>query len=56
MLARRFTIICLICMLLGMGMSFLVQNTARPAYSSGGSNSLPCVYDISGHCSTPVFR
>jgi hypothetical protein len=50
MLARRFTIVCLIATLFAMGMIALIEHTARPAYSLIIDNSLPCVIDATQRC------
>ncbi len=56
MLARRFTLICFICMALGMGMSFLIQQGARSANSASGGLAYPCVFESNGKCPAPHLR
>lgn len=53
MLARRFGIICLLCMIMGFGLSMLIEGAARPSHSSGAANAYPCVFDAPGRCSPP---
>lgn len=52
MLARRFTIVCLIATLFAMGMIALIEQSTRPAYSLIVDNSLPCVTNIAQRCAT----
>lgn len=50
MLARRFTIVCLIATLFAMGMIAVIENSARPAYSLKIDNSIPCVWNANREC------
>lgn len=50
MLARRFTIVCLIATLFAMAMIALIEQSTRPAYSLMIDNSLPCVIDVTQRC------
>lgn len=50
MLARRFTIVCLIATLFAMGMIAVIEHSSRPAYSLIIDNSLPCVTDVTRRC------
>ncbi len=52
MLARRFTIVCLIATLFAMGMIALIEQSTRPAYSLIIDNSLPCVTNLTHRCAT----
>ncbi len=49
-LARRFSIVCLIAAGFGIAVAGLVQETTRPAHSVGVERSLPCVFELNGHC------
>lgn len=53
MLARRFTIICLIATLMAFGMISLIQQSTRPAYSWRVESSIPCIYDSPFECALP---
>ncbi|MDZ7824596.1 MAG: hypothetical protein U5K75_11585 [Ahrensia sp.] len=50
MIARRFTIICLIATLFAFAMIALINQSTRPAYSLIIDHSLPCVYDTQMRC------
>jgi hypothetical protein len=54
MLARRFTIVCLICMLFGMVLSDIVIGVSRPAYSDAGLSSNRCIGDKTTRCSFKI--
>lgn len=56
MLARRFTIVCLIVMLFGMGLSALVAEASRPARSTGFGSAMPCVFEGGSRCLPPISR
>lgn len=45
MLARRFTIICLLMTLFGMFFAGLVAEASRPAKARGTGATLPCLLD-----------
>lgn len=49
MLARRFTIVCLLAAIMGSGLSILVAETARPARSWEAAEA-PCIALQSGLC------
>lgn len=49
MLARRFTIVCLLAAALGIGLSILVAETARPARSWEAA-IVPCLNADGGLC------
>jgi hypothetical protein len=52
MLARRFTIVCLLFALFGMLFSMLVAKASRPANSWESGVVVPCVFD-NGHVCAP---
>ena len=53
MLARRFTIICLIATVMAFGLISVIQQSARPAYSWRVEATLPCIYDAPLECALP---
>ena len=53
MLARRFTIVCLIMALFGMGFAALVAEASRPARSWDIGTVVPCVFENGLVCSPP---
>jgi hypothetical protein len=53
MLARRFTIVCLITMLFGMLFAILVAEASRPARSWDIGMVVPCVFEDGLVCSPP---
>jgi hypothetical protein len=54
MLARRFTIVCLIAAIFGMGMAILVAESSRPAhsFSRGALGDCPLT---TGYSCAPVY-
>lgn len=56
MLARRFSIVCLMVMLFGMGLSVLVAETSRPSRSSDFNSPATCLWDQSVFCTGPERR
>ncbi len=54
MLARRFTIVCLICMLFGMILSDVVIGASRPAYSDASLSKAGCIGDMTARCSFKI--
>jgi hypothetical protein len=50
MLARRFTIVCLLFALFGMLFSMLVVNASRPEKSWEVGTVVPCVFDDGYGC------
>ncbi|MCV0396244.1 MAG: hypothetical protein K5872_04280 [Rhizobiaceae bacterium] len=56
MLARRFTIVCLIVMLFGFALSALVAEASRPARSSDIGSAVPCVFEGGTRCLPPIRR
>lgn len=56
MLARRFTIVCLMLALFGMLFSMLVANASRPARSWEIGSVVPCVFDKGFTCAPPDRR
>ena len=55
-LARRFSLICLIAALFGVGLAHLVQHGSRPAYSLKVDTSIPCVFVSPNRCAIPAHR
>ena len=53
MLARRFTIVCLLLTLFGMLFSLLVAHTSRPARSWDVGAVVPCILDRGFTCPAP---
>lgn len=56
MLARRFTIVCLLVALFGMTLSALVANTSRPARAWEIGMAVPCVFEQGQKCAPPIRR
>ena len=54
MLARRFTIVCLLMALFGMLFSILVVEVSRPAHSWDIGIIVPCIFDHGSVCAPPV--
>ncbi len=54
MLARRFTIICLVATLMAFGLISVIQQSTRPAYSWRVGSSFPCIYDAPLECALPL--
>lgn len=55
MLARRFTIVCLLLTLFGMSMSVLVAKASRPARSWDIGSVVPCVIERTA-CAPPLRK
>jgi hypothetical protein len=53
MLARRFTIVCLLLTLFGIMFSMLVAEASRPANSWDIGIVVPCIYDRGYVCAPP---
>ena len=53
MLARRFTIVCLLMTLFGMLFSMLVVQSSLPARSWEIGMAVPCVFDDGFRCAPP---
>jgi hypothetical protein len=53
MLARRFTIVCLVLTIFGMGLASLVAQTGRLARSWEAGASARCVFLQGGRCLPP---
>lgn len=53
MLARRFTIVCLLMALFGMLFSILVAQSSRPARSWDIGMAVPCVFEDGFRCAPP---
>lgn len=53
MLARRFTIVCLLIALFGIGLTALVTEASRPARSWQAGTVVPCIFE-EGACRFPV--
>lgn len=54
MLARRFTIVCLLITLFGIVFSILVAEASRPARSWDIDMVVPCVFDHGFVCAPPT--
>ncbi|MEJ6781411.1 MULTISPECIES: hypothetical protein [Phyllobacteriaceae] len=54
MLARRFTIVCLLSALFGILFATLVAETSRPARSWGIGQVVPCVFEEGMNCKPPL--
>ena len=54
MLARRFTIVCLLITLFGILLSMLVAEASRPARSWDIGMVVPCVFDSGFVCAPPT--
>ena len=52
-LARRFTIICLLVTIFGIGFAGLVQNFSRPARAYEIGMVVPCVFEEGLTCKVP---
>lgn len=50
MLARRFSIVCLMMMLFGMGLSILVAEASRPARVLDLKSPTSCLFDRAPSC------
>jgi hypothetical protein len=55
MLARRFTIVCLLMTLFGISFSILVAEASRPARSKGIAMA-PCIIEEGPTCKPPTRR
>ncbi|WP_306118094.1 MULTISPECIES: hypothetical protein [unclassified Roseitalea] len=53
MLARRFTVICLIAMVFAYALISLIERSSRPAYSWKVQSEFPCVFERAGICAVP---
>ena len=53
MLARRFTIICLLAMIFAFMMISLIEQASGPAYSWKVQSTVPCVFERPGNCAIP---
>jgi hypothetical protein len=56
MLARRFTIVCLLMALFGMVLSIVVAETSRKARSWGIGMVVPCVMEGGLVCAPPINK
>lgn len=56
MLARRFTIVCLLMTLFGMSFSILVAEASRPARSRVIGMAAPCIIEEGVTCKPPTRR
>jgi hypothetical protein len=56
MLARRFTIVCLLLTLFGMTLSILVAKASRPARSWEIGSVVPCVFAKPTVCAPPLRK
>lgn len=56
MLARRFTIVCLMLTVFGMLFSMLVAESSRPARSWDIGITVPCIFDQGYVCAPPSTR
>lgn len=56
MLARRFSIVCLMVMLFGMGLSVIVAEASRPARSLDFNSPATCLFEQSALCDKVVRR
>lgn len=56
MLARRFTIVCLMALVFGVSLSVLVANSSKPSRSWEAGVAVPCVFDQGITCQSPVRR
>ena len=54
MLARRFTIVCLLMTLFGMLFAILVAEASRPAHSWDIGIVVPCIFDRGFVCAPPI--
>jgi len=54
MLARRFTIVCLIVAIFGMELAGLVAQTSRPAQAWEGHAATRCILLQGARCAPPV--
>lgn len=54
MLVRRFTMVCLICMIFGMVLSDVVVSTSQQAHSKEGPGQAHCIGDKTVRCSIHV--
>ncbi|MGB8818539.1 MAG: hypothetical protein WCC66_11525 [Rhizobiaceae bacterium] len=52
-LARRFTIVCLLATIFGIAFAALVQNYSRPAQAYEIGRVIPCVFEDSQECKAP---
>lgn len=53
MLARRFTIICLLATLFAFSLINLIERDSGPAYSWKVQSSIPCVFERPHVCASP---
>lgn len=56
MLARRFTIVCLLLTLFGMTLSMLVAKASRPARSWEFGSVVPCMFEDRTVCVPPLRK
>ncbi|MCA0277395.1 MAG: hypothetical protein LCH86_15475 [Proteobacteria bacterium] len=54
MLARRFTIVCLLSALFGIAFATLVAEVSRPAHSWEIGSVVPCVFEENMNCKPPL--
>jgi hypothetical protein len=54
MLARRFTIVCLVCMIFGLFLSDIVAGASRTTYSGRSESPDRCIGDISARCALRI--
>ncbi|MEL6436965.1 MAG: hypothetical protein AAFP99_09235, partial [Pseudomonadota bacterium] len=54
MLARRFTLLCLVMTGFAYGLISLIQQSTRPAYSWRVETSIPCVFEDNRRCAVPL--
>lgn len=53
MLARRFTIICLLATIFALSFIILIEHSSGPAYSWKVQSSTPCVFERPQVCAIP---
>ena len=56
MLIRRFTIVCLLIALFGIGFAGLVVEASRPARSWDMGSVVPCIFEDGLRCAPPIRR
>lgn len=56
LIVRRFTIVCLLITLFGIGFAAVVQNASRPARSWEIGRVVPCVFEDGLRCRPPLRR
>ncbi|MEX0955472.1 MAG: hypothetical protein WDZ83_09700 [Rhizobiaceae bacterium] len=54
MLVRRFTIVCLLITLFGIGFAGLVAEASRPERSWKVGTVVPCIFEDGLRCSPPI--